>query len=375
MPGHGFVYSQAMKFGAKRSAGKWEQVGGLWQRFVDELTSAVKSFRWVDYSLSFADSAGDAERLAKEIIALASRYNYVLAKDKFVVSQRFRFLGIIFDSVNRSLAIPPAKLKATADTICSMLGRDSWSRKELESLLGSLFHFTKVLPLGRGYISRLLSALKSCKAGRRRFQVTDWVRADLSMWLAITQHWTGTSLTHLKLKDHSLPTSIHFWVDASPTFGVGIVCEQTREWMAVQLSTAQLEAAWISKSHSSTALEAFALPFILIHFPDLVQGRPFAVTTDSMCLKDSVAAGHSNTHLVEDLLRTYTALALHLDSLAVVSQVPREQNRPADALAGGDIEKFFRRAATDFAFSPRRSPRTPRSTPPWVSLIGPRCAL
>ena len=43
------------------------------------------------------------------------------------------------------------------------------------------------------------------------------------MWLAITQHWTGTSLTHLKLKDHSLPTSIHFWVDASPTFGVGIV--------------------------------------------------------------------------------------------------------------------------------------------------------
>ena len=93
--------------------------------------------------------------------------------------------------------------------------------------------------------------------------------------------------------------------------------------MAVQLSTAQLEAAWISKSHSSTALEAFALPFILIHFPDLVQGRPFAVTTDSMCLKDSVAAGHSNTHLVEDLLRTYTALAFHLDSLAVVSQVPR----------------------------------------------------
>ena len=174
MPGHGFVYSQAMKFGAKRSAGKWEQVGGLWQRLVDELTSAVKSFRWVDDSLSFADSAGDAERLAKQIIALASRYNYVLAKDKFVVSQRFRFLGIIFDSVNRSLAIPPAKLKATADTICSMLGRTSWSRKELESLLGSLFHFTKVLPLGRGYISRLLSALKSCKAGRRRFQVTDW---------------------------------------------------------------------------------------------------------------------------------------------------------------------------------------------------------
>ena len=73
-------------------------------------------------------------------------------------------LGILFDTVNRTISIPPEKLQEII-TICN-----NWDNKmtctkaNLQSLLGSLLYVSKCVKPARFFLNRMLQVL--------RYQVT-----------------------------------------------------------------------------------------------------------------------------------------------------------------------------------------------------------
>ena len=52
-------------------------------------------------------------------------------------------LGTLFDTVNRTISIPPEKLQETIQTCEEWLDKRNYTKNQLQSLLGSLLHVTK----------------------------------------------------------------------------------------------------------------------------------------------------------------------------------------------------------------------------------------
>lgn len=370
-PGKGYAHGRVMKFGAKRSAGIWECFGSIWQSLILEKTDADNCTRWVDDSFSCC-SRELAELIVEQILLMARRYNFTLDRAKFTASEIAKFVGIIFNSLEGSLSIPPEKLSKASDLLRSLVHRAHWSKHQLQSILGVLFHFTSILPHCRGFLSRLLATLKASRR-RVRVKVTDWMRSDISMWIAILEHWTGTSLAAVRAARQLALPAEGFTFDASPLFGIGIVCD-SGEWISVPFTAAQLQSSFVDLAYSSTILEAYALLAILIHFPDLVQGIPIRATTDAKNIELTARKGYSTTPVVDDIFRMHAALQCKLDSIVVVSQVSRAHNQLADALSKNEIDRF-KRLADARELSVRASARVPRFAPPWLSQIGPSAFL
>jgi hypothetical protein len=364
-PGKGYAYGQVLKFGAKRSAGVWECFGNLWQALIIRYTDADDCSRWVDDALT-ASSLERASALAEQILALSLRYRFTLDRKKFVAAQWAKYVGIIFNSLNMSLSIPILKRTAALELLRSLQASDRWTRHEVQSLLGTLHHFTSILRQCRGFLSRLLRCVKGLGSRLRFFSPTAWIHADLDMWIAIISAWSGSSLAAVLAARKLSAPALQFRFDASPSWGIGIVCTTTGDWIAIKFTQAQLDAAWVTLSWSSTALEAFAMLAILINFPNLVRGRPFAAITDAKNLELSVFKGYSTTAPTDDILRMCAALQCHLDCIMTLSQETRNFNKLADALSNGDVPKFKRLATAQPLFV-KDSPVTRHSPPPFLS--------
>jgi hypothetical protein len=204
--------------------------------------------------------------------------------------------------------------------------------------------------------------------------VTNWMRADVDMWIAIVNNWRGTSVSAVLAARRLGTWEVHFVFDTSPLFGIGIICISTGEWISVPFTEQQLRVAFVSAAHSSTTLESFGLLAIPIHFPDRVRGTTVHAITDAKNVETIARKGFSTEPITDDIFRMHAALMCNLDTIISVTQVSREHNKLADALSKNEIAKF-RRLADATGLSVRASARTPRSAPPWLSPIGPSASL
>ena len=74
---------------------------------------------------------------------------------------RMIFLGIMIDTVSMTLSIPAAKLAAAQELLRAWLHRDTATRKQLQSLLGTLNHIAACVRPGRTFLNRMLNTLRS----------------------------------------------------------------------------------------------------------------------------------------------------------------------------------------------------------------------
>ena len=69
-------------------------------------------------------------------------------------------LGVEFDLVNNTIALPPTKLASIIALVDEWSGKTEASLNELQQLLGSLHHCSKVVRSGRLFVSRMLDTLR-----------------------------------------------------------------------------------------------------------------------------------------------------------------------------------------------------------------------
>ena len=84
------------------------------------------------------------------------------------------FLGIELDSVRQIARLPTDKFLATWQLLHLWASKSGYTRKELESLCGSLHHVCKVVPPGRSFLRRMLNLL--CTSGPRARESCEYTR-------------------------------------------------------------------------------------------------------------------------------------------------------------------------------------------------------
>ncbi len=86
---------------------------------------------------------------------------------------------------------------ATLQLLREWAGKKWCKRKQLESLIGSLHHVTKVVPPGRTFLRRMIDLLCAFRSPSHPIRLNQQFRRDLAWWLDFFQSWNGVSFFHM----------------------------------------------------------------------------------------------------------------------------------------------------------------------------------
>ncbi len=91
-------------------------------------------------------------------------------------------LGVEYDTVAWTWAVPAAKLARMIVQIRNALAAETIKQEEMWSLVGRILHYAPVVPGGRFNLRELLVANTAAKEGGTRVAMTARVRRQLSFW-------------------------------------------------------------------------------------------------------------------------------------------------------------------------------------------------
>ena len=97
-------------------------------------------------------------------------------------TQRLKYLGTVIDTVEQTVSLPDGKMHEILEKLNSFIGRDTCSRHDLQSLIGSLQFAAKCIPAGRLFTRRLITLLYGTDKGDTIILDDDF-RLDISWWL------------------------------------------------------------------------------------------------------------------------------------------------------------------------------------------------
>ena len=131
-------------------------------------------------------------------------------------------LGIWIDTLDMTLSVPAFRVSELQQELQKWLCKTSFSRPELQQLLGKLSFVSACVRPGRAFMCRLLNALRSCHSRPKSasFPVTDELHSDIDWWLFFLSHFNGVSVIP---SDVVISNPELFATDACLT-GCGAVC-------------------------------------------------------------------------------------------------------------------------------------------------------
>lgn len=132
---------------------------------------------------------------------------------------RMPFLGITLDSVAMEMSVPADKLHLLREALAMWRGKKAGTKRELQSLIGSLSHACKVVKPGRTFLRRVidLSTLAS-KPHHHYVQLNRDVRSDIEWWYRYAADWNGVWMIRTSTPCYGNPTVVS---DASGRWGCG----------------------------------------------------------------------------------------------------------------------------------------------------------
>ena len=104
-------------------------------------------------------------------------------------------LGILIDTVHRTISIPPDKLQDIVH-LCKQWSTKTYaSKKDLQSLLGSLLYITKCVKPARYFLNRMLHLLRQNHNNNKIFLTSEFFH-DLSWFNTFLESYNGVTFYH-----------------------------------------------------------------------------------------------------------------------------------------------------------------------------------
>jgi hypothetical protein len=264
------------------------------------------------------------------------------------------FLGIELDSVQQFARLPREKVDRILRLLQSWSRKKTCSRRDLESLIGSLHHACRVVIPGRTFLRRMIDLLCCFRHRDHPIRLNAEFRRDLHWWLSFFQEWNGMSF-FLSPSVTPLPDLV-VSSDASGSCGFGAFWRThwfCSSWffLPTQMSIAFLELVPIVVA---AHLWGPAWSRLRVQF-----------FCDNMAVVSVLNSGTSRSPDVMHLLRLLTLQACRHNFVFSAAHTPGRKNSAADALSRLRLQEFRRMAP--------QSDQLPLSIPPSLlsSLVPP----
>ena len=170
----------------------------IFQRLSDGVRFAMrqKGYVIVDYIDDYVGvgvpSVANASYFA--LIDLMNDLGLTISQKKLVSpSTKVTCLGVLIDTVNGTISIPPEKLRDVTDTVRQWLLRNVATKRELQSILGLLLYVHKCVKPERVFLNRMLDLLRFAH-GRQKVTLTPDFKRDLRWFSKFLPAYNGVSL-------------------------------------------------------------------------------------------------------------------------------------------------------------------------------------
>ncbi len=241
------------------------------------------------------------------------------------------FLGVELNSITQTARLPHEKLVATMQLLREWAGKKWCKRKELESLIGSLHHVTKVVPPGRTFLRRMIDLLSAFRSPSHPIRLNREFRRDLAWWLDFFQSWNGVSFFRMP-SVCSFP-DLFVASDSSGAIGFGAIWRNawfSGTWPAAVPST------------NITALELFPIVVAAIVWGCHWQRLQVEFLSDNNAVVAVINSGSSRDSLSMHLMRRLVLVACQFHFSISARHVPGHHNAPADFLSRSRLQDFRR---------------------------------
>ena len=104
-------------------------------------------------------------------------------------------LGVWINTLDMTLSVPAFRVEELQLELNTWLNKQSFTKCELQQLLGKLSYVSACVRPGRAFMSRLLNALRSCSSSPKRtiHPISNDLLADINWWLYFLSHYNGVS--------------------------------------------------------------------------------------------------------------------------------------------------------------------------------------
>ena len=116
-------------------------------------------------------------------------------------SKRMICLGILVDTEKMVVEVPADRLSDLKTELLQWTQFSTFTRRQLQSLLGKLSFVTACIRPGRIFMSRLLNRLRSLPSKPSRFPVTSEMLSDIDWWLTFLPLFNGSAMIALRPHD------------------------------------------------------------------------------------------------------------------------------------------------------------------------------
>jgi hypothetical protein len=332
--------------------------GGVFGRLADAMTAIIRYYtgdecrNWVDDFVIFRTT----QLSSTPAIFPTPHYNFDIqllhdiaeplgwpwkASKTHPFASSFQYLGFIWDLETKFVRIPDNKCTKYRAKISAWLDARNHTLKNVESLLGTLVHCSLAIPKGRSHLPSLSHFASSFrgKSSFIRHSPNATTRQDVTWWLDILSTTTcGSSI-------QSPPplSTIEFWVDASTSFGIGVVLGH--EWEAWRLlpgwdTNPQHRIGWAEM----VAVECGILFAIHRRFTD----THFILRSDNMGVIGALEGGKSRNAEQNLVLRRITEI-LKIHALWITPRYTPSAENIADFPSRGIPPPNIPRAADTFS--------------------------
>jgi hypothetical protein len=174
----------------------------------------------LDDFLTVDPPSASAQRTMALLKLIFKKLGIPLSKSKTVgPTHCLEYLGIILDTIAMEARLPPDKLQRLLHFLSEFLALKQCTKRQLLSLLGHLNFAARVVPPGRTFMSRLLTAAKRSKRLHHKVCLNKECKADILMWQYLLSHWNGISL--FLENEPTTSADLDLFTDSSGTIGFG----------------------------------------------------------------------------------------------------------------------------------------------------------
>jgi hypothetical protein len=259
--------------------------------------------------------------------ALCAYLGVPLAPEKKEGSaQILTFLGIIIDTLRGELRLPADKLQRLLDSVTTWLSKHTCTKRELESLIGTLQHACKVIRPGRSFLRRTIALLSIAKQKHHHIRLNAEFRSDMLWWKLFAEKWNGISLII-----PSCPSDVTITSDASGTWGCGAWCDKL--WFQLK---------WDSVTTQKHIAVKELIPILIAAFiwGPLWHGKRVTSNCDNSAVVAVLNSRYSReTHLMQ-LLRCLFFVEASYQFYLSASHIPGRLNDCADDLSRNRLSAF-----------------------------------
>ncbi|CAG2219551.1 unnamed protein product [Mytilus edulis] len=285
-------------------------------------------FHLLDDFLTVDRPTDCGERTMALLSLIFNKLSIPLSKKKTVgPSCVLEYLGIVLDTVNMQARLPQDKVKRITDFITLILSKKSCTRKELEQLLRHLNFATRVILLGRSFVSYLYKLMSSVKESFYHVHLNKECKADLYMWLSFLKNWNGINFFYEKTLTKA--ADMMLYTDASSLIGFGGFDQH--KWFCDRWSD---NLPCKSDFAASMAfLELYPIVVAAVLWGKEWCGKRILFYCDNLATVHIIAKGRSKETNIMKLMRKLTMCAATYNFAVYSEHLPGKSNEIADALS------------------------------------------